>query len=264
VIPRILHYVWVGDQPLPAKVQVNIETWLQANPGFEIRAWTNENVPFDNAYLENCRTHRHWANASNYIRLAKIREHGGIYLDTDVMVIRSFNPMLRNKCFLGFQVEDIQKDRVNNAVFGAEPGHWFVDSCIEHLLREFDGAEPANHSSPRMVTKILCEHGLDAYDRRGVTVKDVRVYPRPVFYPFSWTESFSLAAIRRDTVTVHFWDKSWAPEKQHDTRSEDAEKLAAQLSALEIEHQRLIRDALRLKVASTITVRRKQPPRSPQ
>jgi mannosyltransferase OCH1-like enzyme len=264
VIPRLLHYVWVGDRPLPAKVQINLETWLDANPGFELRAWTNENVQFDNPYLEKCRAQHHWANASNYIRLQKVLEHGGIYLDTDIMIIRSLAPMLRNKCFFGFQVEDEQKDRVNNAVFGAEPGHWFVEACRAHLLREFDGTEPANHSSPRMVTKLLCEQGLQAYDKRGAMIKDIRIYPRPVFYPYSWAENFSLNAIRRETVTVHFWDKSWAPEKQRTALDEQAAKFAQQLDTLELEHQRLIRDALRLKLSATITIRRKQRRPRPQ
>ncbi len=251
MIPRILHYIWVGDRPLPEKVRVNLETWSETNPGFEIRAWTNETVSFDNPYLENCRAQHHWANASNYIRLAKVLEHGGIYLDTDIMAVRSFAPMLRNKCFFGFQVEDEQKDRVNNAVFGAEPGHWFVEACRAHLLREFDGSEPANHSSPRMVTKLLCEQGLRAYEPRGAWIKDIRVYPRPVFYPFSWAESFSLDVIQRETVTVHFWDKTWHQEKRDEFPTEACTKLAEQLGSLEVAHQRLIRDAMRLKRKAT-------------
>lgn len=247
MIPRILHYVWVGEHPLPGKVQVNLETWAESHPDFEIRAWTNDNVSFDNAYLARCRSQRHWANASNYIRLAKVLEHGGIYLDTDIMVIGSFQPMLQHKCFFGFQVEDEQKDRVNNAVFGAEPGHWFVERCREHLLRAFDGSEPANHSSPRMVTQLLREQGLQAYDRHGVWIKDIRIYPRPVFYPYSWTEPFSLAAIQPETVTVHFWDKTWHPDCQAALGAPEAGSAAARLQSLEVEHQRLIRDVLRLR-----------------
>lgn len=262
VIPRILHYVWVGDQPLPEKVRINLETWRETNPDFEIRAWMNENVTFDNPYLDYCRAHRRWANASNYIRLVKVLEQGGIYLDTDIMAMRSFAPMLRHKCFFGFQVEDEQKDRVNNAVFGAEPGHWFIEECRAHLLKTFDGSEPANHSSPRMVTALLKGHGLGAYDRRGVSLKDIRIYARPIFYPYSWEESFSLGAIRRDTVTVHFWDKTWSPEKQNELNGQPS-KLVEQLAKLELEHHVLIRDALRIKRSSTIRIKRKPRARVP-
>ena len=245
MIPRILHYVWVGDRPLPAKIQVNLETWAETHPDFAIRCWTNETVAFDNPYLDYCRTHKRWANASNYIRLEKVLAEGGIYLDTDIMLIGSLVPMLRNKCFFGFQVEDEQKDRVNNAVFGAEPGHWFVELCRTRLLKEFDGSEAANISSPRLVTNLLRELGLGPYDRRGATIKDIKLYPRPVFYPYSWTDSFSLGAIRRETVAVHFWDKSW-----HDTpctANAADNPLGGKLADLEVAYQRLIRDALRLK-----------------
>lgn len=246
MIPRILHYIWIGDRPLPGKARVNIETWTETNPDFEIRAWTNENVTFDNPYLEHCRQHGNWANASNYLRLEKVLEHGGIYLDTDIMIVGSLTSMLRQKCFFGFQVEDEQKDRVNNAVFGAEPGHWFVEHCRLELLRQFDGSEAANHSAPRLVTNLLRQLGLPAYHRRGALLNDIRIYPRPVFYPYSWEDAFSLSAIRPETVTVHFWDKTWHREAHNGSSDAQPGSLEGRLEALEVEHQRLIRDAIRL------------------
>lgn len=235
MIPRILHYVWVGGRPLPEKFRVNIETWTRTNPDFEIRAWTDDNLSFDGAYLEACRRLGNWANASNYLRLVKVAEQGGIYLDVDVMLVRSLQPLLKHRCFFGFQVEAQERDWVNNAVFGAEPGHWFIDQMRTRLLAEFDGAEAANHSAPRLLTRLLVERGLDRYDPRGVEVQGVRVEPCPVFYPYSWRENFRLAAVAPETLAVHFWEKSWhVPEASAEDR----------LSTLEVEHQRLIGEAL--------------------
>ncbi len=242
MIPRILHYVWVGGRPLPEKSRINIETWKRFCPDFEIRAWTDDNVAFDRPYLARCRALGHWANASNYLRLEKLLEHGGVYLDVDIMMRRTLAPMLRNRCFLGFQVEAQENDWVNNAVFGAEPAHWFVALCRDRLLAEFDGAEPANHSSPRLVTRLLLEQGLTRYRPGGVMVRDVRVYPQPVFYPYSWKEEFTLGAIRPETATVHFWEKSWHIDAA--ARPVGDEELRARLARLEIAHHRLIRDAV--------------------
>jgi mannosyltransferase OCH1-like enzyme len=103
MIPQIMHYVWVGGAPLPAKYEVNIASWRETNPGFAIRAWTDETVAFEHPYLRRALALGNWANASNYLRLAVVLEHGGIYLDTDVMLVGSLAPFLRNGCFLGFQ-----------------------------------------------------------------------------------------------------------------------------------------------------------------
>jgi hypothetical protein len=211
MIPRILHYVWVGGRPLPEKARINIATWRRFCPDFEIRAWTDANVAFDQPYLARCRALGHWANASNFLRLEKLVEHGGVYLDVDIMMRRPLLPLLRDRCFLGFQVGARENDWVNNAVFGAEPGHWFAKLCRDRLLAEFDGSEPANHSSPRLVTRLLVELGLTASGADGTMVRDVRVHPHPVFYPYSWRQEFALESIRPETVTVHFWEKSWSP-----------------------------------------------------
>ncbi|MCC7047505.1 MAG: hypothetical protein IT562_12405 [Alphaproteobacteria bacterium] len=241
MIPRILHYVWVGGRPLPEKTRINIETWRRFCPDFEIRGWTDDTVSFEHPYLARCRALGNWANASNYLRLVKLLAHGGVYLDTDIMLRRPLAPMLRNGCFLGFQVEAQENDWINNAVFGAEPGHWFVELCRQRLLEAFDGSEPANFSSPRLVTRLLIEKGLARYDDRGVSVGDVRIYPRPVFYPYSWREEFTLAAIKPETTAVHFWEKSWHADPAA-TPAESASRTA--LERLELKHHRLIRDAV--------------------
>ncbi len=151
------------------------------------------------------------------------------------MLVRPLAPLLSHRCFFGFQVEDQERDWVNNAVFGAEPGHWFIDQMRTRLLAEFDGSEAANLSAPRLLTRMLQEQGLDRYDPRGADVRGVRVEPRPVFYPHSWREPFRLAAVAPETIAVHFWEKSWhAP----------AASAEARLEALEAEHQRLIGEAL--------------------
>lgn len=221
-IPPLLHYIWVGDAPLPARYEANIASWRETNPGFEIRTWTNETVRLDHPYLERAFAARNWANASNYLRLAVVLAHGGVYLDTDVMLLGSLKPMLRRHCFFGFQAVARERDWVNNAVFGAAPNHWFIRTLLHRLTAEFDGTEAANHSAPRLLTRLLVERGLSRYRQRGVLVDDVFVYPAPVFYPYGWNEAFSLAAIQRKTRAVHFWDKTWRGPDEPSHAPDDA------------------------------------------
>ncbi|MBM3487539.1 MAG: hypothetical protein FJX67_13060 [Alphaproteobacteria bacterium] len=242
MIPRILHFVWVGDRKLPEKYRRNIDTWRETNPGYEVRAWTNETVVADTPYLRHCFAAGNWANASNYIRFAKVLAYGGIYLDTDVMLLGALDRFRTRRCFFGFQSVAPEKDWVNNAVFGARPGHWFIATCLRRLVADFDGSEPANHSAPRLVTRLLRARGLAAYDPGGVEVSDVTVLPQPVFYPFSWNEPFALEAVTSETVAVHFWDKTWRADAApiaDDGRADDGAAHAALLDALAERHAAL-------------------------
>lgn len=245
MIPRILHYVWVGDKPLPRKYEVNIKSWRETNPEFEVRAWTNETIDCKNAYLERCLAEKNWANASNYIRFAVVNAHGGIYLDTDVMLVGSLNSVLKQNCFFGFQSEAKEADWVNNAVFGATAEHWFTRLCMDRLVAEFDGTEPANHSAPRLVTRLLVENGLDVYRRGGVKVKDVMIYPQKVFYPYMWNEEFSFGAVTDKTIAVHFWDKTWHQPADGSSGDDTMETLRERFDVAEAGLQRLTLQALR-------------------
>jgi hypothetical protein len=244
MIPQIIHYVWVGGAPLPAKYEVNIASWRETNPGFAIRAWTNETVEAEHPYLQRALALGNWANASNYLRLATVIEHGGVYLDTDVMLVGSLSPYLRNGCFLGFQSERREKDWVNNAVFGAVPGHPFIRACLDRLTAEFDGSEPANHSAPRLVTRLLVEMGLADYAPGGVALGDVVIYPPDVFYPYGWNEPFTLDAVTDHTVAVHFWDKTWHRPSDGSAACGGADDLQRRADDAEVALQMLVRDAV--------------------
>lgn len=250
MIPRIIHYVWVGDKPLPRKYEVNIRSWRETNPEFEIRAWTNETVDRENAYLDRCFTEKNWANASNYLRFMALNMYGGVYLDTDVMLIRPLKPMLKHNCFFGFQSEERESDWVNNAVFGAVPGHWFIRLCMDRLVAEFDGTEPANHSAPRLVTRLLLENGLVDYRRRGVNVKDIKIYPQKVFYPHRWNEAFSFGTVTDKTIAVHFWDKTWHEAPEGDSSVDTKETLRESFEIAEAALQHLTLQALQFRTQS--------------
>lgn len=179
-------------------------------PDFEIKEWNEETSP-RHPYLTNALANRKWANAANWVRLHALNKCGGIYLDTDIEVLRPLDDFLVNDAFVGFEVKHFDWEGcVNNAVFGSKKNHWFVQEMLDRISLDFDGTEEAHLSSPHLTTHVLQEHGLEGY--KGQNINGVEVYPVEIFYPYGWHENFNPDCIRENTHTIHWYGKSWQPK----------------------------------------------------
>ncbi|HTA81381.1 MAG TPA: glycosyltransferase [Bacteroidia bacterium] len=214
MIPKIIHYCWFGGQKMPADYQKYIKEWSEANPSYKIMRWDESNSPMKLAYLKKAKANKKWANMSNLVRFYALQDYGGIYLDTDMKVIKPLDSLLQNKCFLGFEEgkEDSDVFWVNNAVIGAMPNHPFIKLCYKEILKRFDGTEEANLSAPRIVTDLLKEkRGLKKYGSQ--LLKDVRLYPVDVFYPIHYKEVYKTNELNKyitnSTIAVHMWGRTW-------------------------------------------------------
>lgn len=101
MIPKIIHYCWFGGNPLPEKEQKCIASWRTYCPDYEIIEWNENNFDINqNMYIKQAADEKRWAFVSDFARLDIIYRLGGIYLDTDVEIIRNLHPLLRNKALL--------------------------------------------------------------------------------------------------------------------------------------------------------------------
>lgn len=214
MIPRIIHYCWFGGGPMPEAHQRYVDGWKNHFQDYEIIRWDESNSPIHLPYMQKALAHRKWANLSNYTRLHALYEHGGIYLDTDIEVLKTFDELLTNECFVGFENNKIDwASCVNNAVMGAVPRHTFVSELKDQLLAHYDGVESANLSSPDLTTALLKKKGLNSY--KAQWIGNVHIYPKEYFYPYAWYEIYSSDCIMEQTYCIHHWQKSWAPECNH-------------------------------------------------
>lgn len=208
-IPKLIHYVWVGGRPLPARFLANIKTWKRHNPEYTVVCWDERSIDASDPFIARAREERAWAKLSDFVRLKVIQDFGGIYLDTDVEVIRSFDGLLSEHCFVGYQKLFEEDDPVCNAVIGARPQHPFILEALETFPRE--DPRPLNQvgTGPELLSHALVSKGLPPSSSKPLVIDGVTVLPRAVFYPYHWSETYHKRCIRPETLAVHHWDMSW-------------------------------------------------------
>lgn len=102
MIPKKIHYCWFGGKELPAKFKAYIDTWRAHCPDYEIIEWNESNFDVaQNRYCREAHAAKKWAFVSDYARLKVLYEHGGVYMDTDVEVLKPFDDLLKYDFFMG-------------------------------------------------------------------------------------------------------------------------------------------------------------------
>ena len=119
-IPKIIHYCWVGNSEKPKSVLKCIESWKKFCPGYEIKEWNESNYDFSkNEYMRQAYEAKKWGFVPDYARLDIIYNYGGIYLDTDVEIIKPFPKIVDGNGFMGFE----RRHFLGTAVLAAEKGY---------------------------------------------------------------------------------------------------------------------------------------------
>lgn len=193
-IPKILHYVWVGGKPLPPLARRCMASWEQYAPGYELRFWNEENIPMEHPYVRAMYRQRKWAFVSDYVRFWALAREGGIYLDTDMELLKPIDRFLADAAFFGRAKDGF----VSSSIIGALPNHPLIASILKFY--DHDTAFSIKDSSPKVVTRALEEY-------RG---RDVLVYEPALFYPCNDGERCGPEA-RAGAYATHHWAESWVP-----------------------------------------------------
>ena len=156
-IPKIIHYVWVGNNEKPKDIKRCMETWKKHLKDYEIIEWNEKNFDIDsNKFVKEAYEARKWAYVSDYIRAYAIYNYGGIYLDTDVLVVESLDSLLDNRAFVGYE----NPQYPFTAVFGAEKNHPFIKDMLDYYDNksfEFDKNNQYDKVNTKTVSDILIE-----------------------------------------------------------------------------------------------------------
>ncbi|MBL0042228.1 MAG: hypothetical protein IPP28_14620 [Xanthomonadales bacterium] len=210
MIPKTIHYCWFGRGPMSDLNRRCIDSWRRMLPDYEIVEWNEDNADLDHDYCRATLARGLWSKVANYVRLDVLHRHGGLYLDTDVEVVRRFDDLLPLECFLGFQLVPAHVDWVNNAVIGARAGHPFLAHCLTTLRQTYTQSQYIPRG-PELLTAVLMRAGLVQHGRQDV--RGVTLLPRECFYPYAWTETYSPDCISAETYAVHHWEGTWCEPK---------------------------------------------------
>lgn len=203
-IPRIIHTALMGGYRPSALGERCMESWRRVLPDYEIRVWTDANVPRSDWCREAIA--RKPVNASHWAQWRALHDHGGVFLDIDVEVVRPFD--LEQQVFLGFQRADSPECCVNNAVVGAVAGHPFVRRVLMRIEESAPDGWPLV-TGPGILTDTLRERGLNGVNIEQ-RVGDVMVYDRERFYPWFHDEpAIARERLSGRTFACHLWEGSW-------------------------------------------------------
>jgi len=211
-IPKVIHYCWFGGNPMPELAQKCIASWKKYCPDYEIKEWNETNIDINSIdYMREAYEEKAWPFVSDVARLQIIYEYGGIYLDTDVEILRSFDPLLDDGAFMG--LED-GKHVASGLGFGAEKNH----KLIKSLLDDYRGRHFCNADGT--LDRTACPAAQSVFFRKaGLVEKDMRqelcgavIYPSEFFCPRSFHTG--LLTLTDHTYSIHHYDGSWCTDEQ--------------------------------------------------
>ena len=236
MIPKIIHYCWFGGNPLPESAKKCIDSWKKYCPNYEIREWNETNYDLSsNHYMEEAYSRKIWGFVPDYARLDIVYQHGGIYMDVDVEVVRSMDELLNNAFYMGIEKSASGSISVNPGLgFGAEkhdPGIYKLMHEIYDNLSFINQDGTVNKTpSPIMNTEYLETLGFKREDREQ-TVEGIHIYQSECFCP----KNFETAEIHctDKTYSIHHFDASWYTsheKKWHVMRQKLAQKIGFEKS----------------------------------
>lgn len=215
MIPKIIHYCWFGGNPIPEKEQRCIESWKKFCPDFEIRRWDETTYDVSKStYSMQAYQEKRWGFVSDYVRFDVVYRYGGIYLDTDVELLKSFDPLLKEDGFAGIEESTF-------GLFAVAPGLGFgaIPNCeiIKNLKQLYEKREFIHNGkidltpSPQIVTGYLKRHGFNGKNEKQV-VAGLTIFPSEYFCPQNYTTG--AINITKNTYSIHRYSESWKTEDE--------------------------------------------------
>jgi len=220
-IPRLIHYCWFGGKPLPSLSKKCLKSWKRYLPDYKIILW--DETTFDIAvhpYTREAYGAKKWAFITDYIRLYVLYHFGGIYMDTDVEVIKPLTRFLTDPAFTCFQPPDhIHPDKIviQTGMIGAEKGNLWIKKMLDYYENKSfldKNGVPDLTANPFPLTDItIKEFGLKL-DLSFQTLMDaVVIYPQDYFCPINWKDNKIIQS--ENTYAIHHFSGSWISDKQY-------------------------------------------------
>ncbi|NNC50712.1 MAG: glycosyl transferase [Flaviramulus sp.] len=220
MIPKIIHYCWLSGDAFPPLIQKCVDTWKEKLPDYEFVLWdTNKFKLESNLWVQQAFENKKYAFAADYIRLYAVYNHGGIYLDTDVEVVKSFNDLLDRPYIAGSEGLGI----IEAGVFGAKKNNAWVKQCLDY----YDGKSFINQDGtyntltlPRiMMAQISKNRTFKEIHPNNLKV-ELQIEDKETLYMFPkdffCAKNHGTGVIEKteNTYSIHHFAMSWISNKR--------------------------------------------------
>ena len=212
MIPKIIHYCWFGGNPLPLDVKQCIESWKKMCPDYEIKRWDESNFdvnahPFTKAAYKA----KAWAFVSDYARLKVVYDNGGIYLDTDVELLKNLDFLREYNCYIGVQ----QAGRLCTTGLGF--GATKSNLVVQHMLEKYDQiifseGRKTEFACPYLNNEVLKDLGYVYNEASPVDLGGTLILPPKYLDPVAPGEGMKMLRCE-DTISIHHYSASWMGNK---------------------------------------------------
>ena len=209
MIPKIIHYCWFGRGQKPELALKCINSWKKYLPEYEIKEWNEDNFDLDMfPYTREAYDNRKYAFVTDVVRLYALFHEGGIYMDTDVEVLKTLNPFLYHEAFSGFESLVNIPTGIMASVKG---GKWAKENLEyydgKHFLKD-DGSFDLT-TNVKIITDYMLPYGLKQDNSYQEFPGLITFYPKEYFCPLACGDSKTM--FTDNTVTIHHFAGSWMP-----------------------------------------------------
>lgn len=214
MIPKMIHYCWLSGDPFPATIQKCVDSWETTLPDYQLMLWDTNRFDVNSCkWVRQAYENKKYAFAADYLRLYALYHYGGIYLDSDVEVLKSFDDLLDLPYFIGVD----SRSKIEAAIIGTEPHNKWIGYCLEYY-KDRDFVSPDGKFDMKTLPIIMEERILT--NRRMVHIdsassfdihQDMSVYFFPFNYFCSKRHDTGQIQVTRDTYSIHHFAMSWRP-----------------------------------------------------
>lgn len=210
-IPKIIHYCWFGGGKIPDQFLNYMNTWKEKCPDYQIIKWDESNYNVNSCcFVRQAYEHQKWAFVSDYARLDILYQYGGIYLDTDVELVKNLDPLRYDEFFCGFE----QNNYINFGVgCGSIKGH----PILKNLLTKYQSMNFELPNGELNLTACAI-YQTEEMVNQGFTVENkyqhhdaIALYPSEVLAPYDLLGLNDF--VTKNTFSIHHYSSTWWDRK---------------------------------------------------
>ena len=218
MIPKTIHYCWFGHGKFTPEIDRCIASWRKYCPDWEIRLWNEENSPMEIKWVKDAYENRYYAFVADYVRFYALYKYGGVYLDTDMLLIRPIDDLLNERMFIGRE----RPDRASFGIIAMSSGEEFCKMCLDEYDAIVFNPEKLRTIN-EIVTLLLRKYGFEDVNENQTLTNGLTVFRTAYFYPVRTVDKYKVEDLfeppyggfvksNEPTYAIHLWNKLWGNE----------------------------------------------------